>query len=135
MTFTGAVDERGRLDPDVRGQVAEYIRTFAGKRIDVKIRAEKRQRTLKQNARHWALMTVAAKSLWEDPSEKDTLHEELAHLYFALPPCPKTGMRRRRRTPDANTKEFAEFHEWCVDKLIELGADLTEWDAQAEHAA
>jgi hypothetical protein len=101
----------------------------------VEIRAWKPKRSHKQNARHWALLTVAAESLWGDRSEKDTLHEELAQMYFALPPCPKTGLRRRRRTPQTNTQEFAQFHEWCVQKVIKLGADLSAWDEEAERAA
>lgn len=111
----------------------EALRALAGKAIE--IRRKVNHRTLKQNARHWALMTVGAESLWEDRGMKDQLHEELAHLYFGLPPCPKTGLRRRRRTPDTDTKEFAAFHEWCVHKLIDLGADLSAWDAEAAHAA
>lgn len=89
------------------------------------------KRTLKQNNRYWALLTVAADSLWEDRSMKDSLHEELAHMYFGLPPCPKTGVRRRRRTPGTDTPEFGQYMDWAVRKLTDLGADLSKWDEEA----
>ena len=90
------------------------------------------KRTLKQNSRYWALMTVGAESLWEDRSMKNSLHEELAHMYFGLPPCPKTGLRRRRRTPATGSDEFGKFMDWCVRKLVDLGADLSGWDEEAQ---
>lgn len=96
----------------------------------VEIQRKRQERTNAQNRRHWALMTVGAESLWQDRGEKHTLHDELAHLYFGLPPCEKTGLRRRRRTPKTNTKEFAEFTDWCAMKLVELGADLSAWDEE-----
>lgn len=126
--FVGSVDASGKLDPDVRGQIAEYLRTFAGLKVEINVRQYKSKRSLQQNARYWALLTVGAASLWEDPSEAETLHEELAHLLLALPPCPKTGLRRRQRTPKLNTAEFTEYMDRVEMKLVELGADLSEWD-------
>lgn len=126
--FVGDVDASGKLDPDVRGQIAEYIRTFAGVKVEIEVRQYKDKRSLAQNARYWALLTVAAASLWEDPSEAETLHEEIAHLLLALPPCPKTGLRRRQRTPKLNTAEFTAYMDRVEMKLVELGADLSEWD-------
>lgn len=116
------------LDGPSRARLA----SLAGQRVT--IAPVTRTRTSAQNRRHWTLMTVGAKSLWEDPGERQTLHDELAHLYFGLPPCPKTGLRRRRRTPHTDTKEFAAFTDWCVMKLVELGADLSEWDTEIERA-
>lgn len=131
MTFTGPVDTRGRLDDDTRGQIADYLRTFPGMRVDVTVRKHNPKRSLRQNSRYWALLTVGAQSLWEDPGMKDSLHEELAHLYFGLPPCPKTGIRRRKRTPQAETPEFTRYMDWCAGKLVEYGADLSSWDEEA----
>ena len=130
--FCGEVDDRGHLNRDVREQIAEYIRTFAGTRIEISVKAYKSKRSAAQNNRYWALLAVAATSLWEDPSEAGTLHEEIAHLLLALPPCEKTGMRRRMRTPKLNTQEFSVYMDRVVDKLIELGADLSAWDAETE---
>lgn len=131
---TMQVSEAGELrwTPQDKRAITMLVATFAGKRVDLSIVEHKPQRSLSQNARYWALLTVGAASLWGDPSEAERLHEELAHLLLALPPCPKTGLRRRRRTPNLNTKEFAAYTDLCVDKLIQLGADLSEWDATAK---
>lgn len=125
----------GRLSDQARGTILAHLRRYPGVPLDVLIRQHKSKRSNAQNARHWALMTVGAKSLWEDPGDKETLHDELAHLYFGLPPCPKTGLRRRRRTPNTDTKEFCDFTDYCAMKLTELGADLTDWDTEAERIA
>lgn len=126
--FVGDVSQSGKLDTDVRVQVADYIRTFAGGKIEINIRKYNSKRSLAQNARYWALITVGAASLWEDPSEAETLHEEIAHLLLALQPCPKTGLRRRMRTPKLNTAEFTVYMDRVERKLVELGADLSDWD-------
>jgi hypothetical protein len=126
--FVGPVALDGKLDADVRVQVADYIRTFAGETIELNVRKYKSKRSLAQNARYWALLTCGAISLWEDPSQTEVLHEEIAHLLLALPPCEKTGLRRRMRTPKLNTSEFSVYMERVQDKLIELGADLSDWD-------
>lgn len=130
--FVGQVDASGKLDPDVRIQVADYLRTFAGVPVEISVRQYKSKRSHAQNARYWALLTVGAISLWEDPSLKDDLHEEIAHLLLGLPPCPKTGLRRRQRTPKLNTAEFTVYMDRVADKLIELGADLSDWDAETQ---
>lgn len=130
--FIGKVDERGKLDVDVRGEVADYIRTFSGMTIEVRVKKATTRRSQSQNRRYFALMTIGAESLWGDRSLKDALHDELAHLYFGLPPCPKTGLRRRRRTPDAETDEFSRYMAWCVHKLVDLGADLSAWEEEFE---
>jgi hypothetical protein len=136
--FVGEVGLDGKLETDVRVQIADYLRTFAGRKVEISLREYKDKRSLAQNARYWALLTVGATSLWEDPSEAETLHEEIAHLLLALPPCPKTGMRRRQRTPKLNTAEFTVYMDRVEMKLVELGADLSEWDnvcRKAEEAA
>lgn len=98
----------------------------------VEVRRHKRKRTGRQNSRYWALLTVGAVSLWEDASMTDALHEEIAYLLLKLPDCPKTGLRRRMRTPKLNTEEFGRYMDMVANKLIELGADLSTWDAEVE---
>ena len=106
----------------------ERLKALAGEAIE--IRKVRKARSSPQNRRYWALLTVAAESLWGDRSQAEALHEEIAHLLLALPPCEKTGLRRRMRTPKLNTREFAQYCDRVVDKLIELGADLTGWDEE-----
>lgn len=104
----------------------------------VEIRKKRDQRTSAQNRRYWALLTVAAESLWGDRSQAEALHEDIAYELLKLPNDEKTGGRRRMRTPKLNTQEFGRYMDVVVDKLIELGADLSEWDQEVErqeHAA
>lgn len=136
-TFTVTVSPTGRLQfPEQERRALDmWLLTLAGERVVVSVRKKGSARSLPQNARYWALLTVAAESLWGDRSLKDALHDEIAHLLLGLPPCPKTGLRRRQRTPRLNTKEFTTYMDQVVDKLIELGADLSEWDQETRRAA
>lgn len=135
--FRAGVSETGKLQmhADTRRAMEIWLLTLAGAEAIVTIRKKVNRRSLPQNARYWALLTVAAESLWGDRSLKDALHEEIAHLLLGLPPCPKTGLRRRQRTPKLNTKEFTTYMDQVVDKLIELGADLSAWDEETRRVA
>lgn len=128
--FVGDVDASGKLEAYVRGQIAEYIRTFAGLRIEVKIVQHRDKRSTAQNARLWALYTVAAKSLGYDTPEE--IHEACAWKLLRLPDDERTGTPRRHRTPKLNTKEFTDYMDATERLLIEYGADLTNWDAETE---
>lgn len=109
-----------------------YLAANPTKGVEVVVRVAQSLRTSAQNRRYWALITVGADSLWGDRSEKERLHEEVAHLLLGLPACEKTGLRRRMRTPKLNTAEFARYTEDVSHKLVELGADLSEWDAEEQ---
>ena len=41
MMFIGTVDARGRLDPDVRVQIADYLRSYAGMTVEIIVRKER----------------------------------------------------------------------------------------------
>lgn len=53
-------------------------------------------------------------------------------MLLALPPCERTGLRRRMRTPKLNTTEFGAYMDLVERKLVELGADLSAWGAYQE---
>lgn len=110
------------LGPDER----PFLVALAGQSVE--IRQKREQRTSAQNRRYWALLTVAADSLWGDRSQVEELHEDIAYELLKLPSDARTGGRRRMRTPKLNTKDFGAYMDRVVDKLIELGADLSEWD-------
>lgn len=125
-----AVVANGRVEIDSEMAYRSWAKTLPpGLELDIEIREHKEKRSSKANARYWALLTVGADSLWGDVSMKDALHEELAHLILGLPACPKTGLRRRMRTPKLNTAEFSRYVDMCAQRLIELGADLSEWES------
>jgi hypothetical protein len=131
MEFIGAV-QSGRLDPHVGGQVRDYLRTFDGRTVSIKVKAYKSKRSSAQNRRYFALLAVGAEDLWGDRSLAEQLHEDIAHLLLALPTDPVTGAPRRMRTPSLNTEEFGRYMDMVERKLVELGADLTGWDDEVE---
>lgn len=136
VPFVGVViaAEKGKqLDPDTRREIADYVaeRFDVGERVELTVRPYKSKRSLAQNSRYWALLTVGAESIWGDKSLAEDLHDEIAHLLLSLPPCEKTGMRRRMRTPKLNTSEFTVYMDRVAEKLIEFGADLTAWDEES----
>lgn len=131
--FVGSVDASGKLDPDVRGQIAEYIKTFAGLRIEVKVKQHKDKRSLAQNARYFALLTCGAASLGYD--SVDDLHEDVAMKLLRIPDDSPLETPRRRRTPRLNTAEFGHYMDAVERLLIEYGADLTHWHDEAERLA
>lgn len=130
LPFVGLVDTSGKLDPDVRGQVAEYLKSFAGLRVEIRIRQYKDKRSNQQNARYWALLTVAAKSMgYDSPND---LHEDVAMKLLQIPDLSPLGTPRRRRTPKLNTQEFTDYMDAVERLVIEYGADLTDWHAETE---
>lgn len=131
MTVISPVSSDAKLDPAIRQQLATALQTYAGRTVEITISEKRNRRSLAQNRRYFALLTTAAESLWGDRSMKDQLHEEVAHALLGLPPCPKTGIRLRMRTPKLETPEFAAYMDRVADKLIELGADLSTWDEEA----
>ena len=132
FTRVRVTDARLQFSPFQKSVWRAMLKQAEGKDLDIELREHKSRRSSAQNARYWALLTVGAVSLWGDPSMKDELHEEIAHLLLALPPCPKTGFRRRQRTPRLNTADFTVYMDRVVDKLIELGADLSDWDQETK---
>lgn len=124
-----------QMDAQAKRALAVWIKTLAGEKAVLTLKKKVARRSIPANARYWALLTVAAESLWGDASLKDDLHNELAHLLLPLPACPKTGMRRREHTPNLNSPEFQKYVERAQDKLIELGADLSGFDDELRRIA
>jgi hypothetical protein len=117
--FCGGVDTRGRLDPDVRIQVADYLRTFAGQRVEIGVRKYRAQRTPPQNRYYFG---VVVKMLAEYCGyELEEMHQALAMKFLRIEDCPLTGAPRRKRTPKCDTKEFADYVDACVRLAAEHG--------------
>lgn len=135
--FRGRVSDDGKLETsgDTKRALAVWMASLAGESVDVVIRKHRNQRSIAQNARYFALLSVGSDSLWGDRSQAGQLHEDIAQTLLGLPPDPVTGGERRERTPSLNTAEFGAYMDRVVDKLIELGADLSAWDEEARKAA
>lgn len=111
MTFTGPVDTAGKLDPDVRGQVAEYIRTFKNLTIDVKVKAHKAQRSLDQNAYWWAVpVAILAEHCGYEPEQ---MHYALLGEWRGYVDGPRgEKVPRCCASSKLTTAEFTELIEW-----------------------
>lgn len=113
-TYFARVDDNGRL--------ATTCPVLAGKLVV--IRERKAQRSTKQNARYWQLLTIAARQIGYDDIEE--LHEGIASKLLPLPEL-VPGIARRRRTPKLNTAEFADYTTAAERLLQDMGVDLSEW--------
>lgn len=133
--FSGQVDERGQLNREVREQVAEWIRTFAGRRIDIGIRQHRRQRSLDQNA-----------YLHAEPFPKLAAHwgESIARTklicmgeFWGWEPCKVTRcyLPVKAHTSDMTVEECTHFIDWLLPwALTEHGVAITLPDEWSEAA-
>lgn len=133
--WSAVVTTEGGIVIDSRDLYRRFVKTLSGQPVTVTVKKLTKKRSSAQNRRYWALLTTGAISLWEDPSQAEYLHEEIAHILLPLPADPKTGLRRRMRTPDLDTADFGVYMDRVAGKLIEFGADLSEWDQWTEVAA
>ena len=78
--FVGEVDDTGKLDSSVRVQIADYIRTFAGMRIEVKVAKYKPQRSTRANAYLWGVVyELMAKDQEMTPEE---VHDAMCERFL-----------------------------------------------------
>ena len=128
VVFAATVDADGRVRLREAGAFAAHCQRLAGEPVEVVVRPARR-RSHPANARYWALLTVAARSLgWDDGPA--ALHDAVAQQLLALPPDPRTGLTRRQRTPSLRSAEFAAYVDTVEAFLVHLGADLTGWEDQ-----
>ncbi len=123
MNFVGDVDARGHLDPDVRGQVADYIRTFPGMRIEVKVRTYKPQRSLDQNAYWWAVpVAILSEHTGYEPEQ---MHYVLLGEWRGYEDGPRGHkVPRCCSSSKLTTAEFTELIEWVQRWAAELDCQI-----------
>ena len=118
-TFVGDVDLRGKLDENVRATIADYLRTFRGKPVEIAIKEYRATRSSQANRYYFG---VVVKLLAEHCGyDADDMHECLAMKFLRIEDDPITGAPRRRRTPKTNTAEFAAYVDACIRLAAELG--------------
>lgn len=118
VTFDGEV-RGGKLDADTRQWIADYIRTFDGKRIAVTVKLHKATRSTRANRYYWGVVVkMLAEHCGYDPDE---MHQALAMKFLRIEDCPVTGVPRRKSTPKCDTTEFAEYVDCCIRLAAELG--------------
>lgn len=114
--FVGDVDASGKLDADVRAQVAEYLRTFAGMAVEISVRKYNRKRSHEQNAWAWGVAyPLIAESIGYDKHEHEELH------YWLVAQCFGTHHDERIdadvpnvRSSRLTTAEYSDYMEWLV---------------------
>lgn len=95
------------------------VRGFAGKHVELTIRKRKTTRTSPQNRFYFG---VVVKLLAEHCGyERDEMHEALAMRFLRIEDCSITGAPRRKRTPQTDTEEFAQYLDSCIRLAAELG--------------
>lgn len=122
--FTGRISTHGRLELDAPVDLQRYLSTLAGQPVDVTVRKHRSQRSSKANRYYFGVVvTLLADYCGYD---RQDMHEVLAMRFLRVEDCPHTGAPRRRRTPQTNTKEFADYVDACVRFAADLGIVVPE---------
>jgi hypothetical protein len=133
MTFTGGVDTTGRLDDDVRRQIADAFKAFAGKRVDVTVKAHRSHRSLDQNAYWWAVpVAILAEHCGYEPEQ---MHYVLLGEWRGYEPALTNPVPRCASSSKLTTGEFSDLIEWVQRwAATELDVQIpspNEWQAAA----
>lgn len=137
MLFVGEVDAHGRLDSETRIRVAEWIRTFTSRKVDVIVRQHRRQRSLDQNAYLHAEPFPALARKWGESIDRTKLI--CMGEFWGWEPCKVTRcyLPVKAHTSDMTVEECTLFIDWLLPwALTEHGVEIhtpEEW--QGAHAA
>lgn len=135
MLFVGPVDTRGKLDADVRVQVADYLRTFPGMVVDVVVRKHRKQRSLDQNAYWHAEPFPKLAAAWGESVDRAKLI--CMGEFWGWEPCKVTKcfLPVKAHTSDMTIEEGTLFTDWLIPwALTEHGVVIRmpdEWQKAA----
>lgn len=118
LTYYSNVKE-GQLQKNVRLQIAEELKHFEGKRVEITIQKLKSTRSLQQNRLWWLYVTIIAK---EVGYSKEEMHEILKFKFLKREKVDeKTGevFEYIGSTTKLNKTEFADM----VTDLIRFAAE------------
>lgn len=128
MKIPGKV-EGGKFRPDNVAAWPIALREVEGKRVVVDIEAEKKHRSLRQNARHWAVIVPLAQhalNLKRGPDllplSKEQVHYLLVTAFGASEETDLGSVPVRSSAMD--TKQFAQLDEKAALWLAECGYGL-----------
>lgn len=117
--FYGKVLPGGLLVMEQAKAYGQHQRSLAGKHIEIVLRKRRTKRSSQANRYYFG---VVVKHLAEycgyDPQE---MHEALAMRFLRIEDCPITGAPRRKRTPETDSSEFADYVDHCIRLAAELG--------------
>jgi len=122
--FFGRVLPGGLLVMDKPKDYAKHVRSHHGRFVEVILRKRRSKRTSKANRYYFG---VVVKYLAEYCGyDAQAMHETLAMRFLRIEDCPITGAPRRKRTPETDTTEFAEYVNHCIQLAAELGVVIPE---------
>ncbi len=122
--FTGRVLPGGLLVMDRQKDYARHVRSLHGRFVEVIVRKQRTQRTSRQNRYYFGVVIPLIAE--HCGYEKDEMHELLAMRFLRTDDDPITGSPRRKRTPQTDTQEFADYLDSCIRFAAELGVVIPE---------
>jgi hypothetical protein len=119
--FRGTVDDQGRLQipSAVRALMTKHLSGLAGKPVAVTVKVWRNQRSSQANRYYFGVVIPLLSEA--TGYERDEMHELLAMRFLRIEDDKITGSPRRKRTPQTDTKEFAEYVDRCIRFAAELG--------------
>ena len=119
LVFTGKVLSGGLLVLDRPQDYARHVRAHRGQFVEVILRKHRSKRSSQANRFYFGVVVkLLAEHCGYDAQE---MHEALAMRFLRIEDCPITGAPRRKRTPETDSQEFAEYVDHCIRLAAELG--------------
>jgi hypothetical protein len=118
ILITGAVSNTGALvfDAGHKDRLRRVALTMRGQRFQIALEPEKRKRSQRQNAWHWAVAVpmIAAACGYEphDQAGRDAVHYGLVMKCFGSTHHPQLGDVPNVRSSHLTTAQFSELMEW-----------------------
>ena len=133
--FVGQI-EKGKLLLDAPAQYLVHLSTLEGRRVEVVVRRQRSQRSLRQNAAYWGIaIEILSEHLGYD---KDECHHAMK-AKFASRVDEKTGLLIIESTAKMDTKRFGRYYEdiqrWAIEFLNVYIPDPNECDYVAQASA
>ena len=117
--FFGRVLPGGLLVLDKPQDYARHVRAHRGRFVELVLRKRRTKRSSKANRYYFGVVVkLLAEHCGYDVQE---MHETLAMRFLRIEDCPVTGAPRRKRTPQTDSAEFAEYVNHCIRLAAELG--------------
>lgn len=116
------------------------LMAFAGKPVELVLRAPRRKRSNLQNRWYFgcvlALLAEECGVDYDTREEREAFHDAVAFKFLALPNCPVTGSPRRLRTPQTTTAAFGHYVErvrrWAAEDFSLDIPDPKRWSVPEE---
>jgi hypothetical protein len=124
IEYVCRVDENGRIPRSVSEDIGKIFGRMKGKEVSISIKKARKQRTNKQNAYYWCVVTYILEETGNTHLDPEEFHEWLKEhvgglvTYFTGP----DGVRNKvvRSSRNLSTAEFSEY----VEKVIAWAASF-----------